>query len=134
MEMKWCPHCEDNICVSLFGKNKCKPDGLQSVCKACKKLYSQNEYKKNTQKYKNRNNKGRAKIKKWFQDYKKTLSCLNCTENDVACLDFHHTDPTTKSAHVGKLANAGSINKLKEEITKCVVLCANCHRKLHYYE
>lgn len=27
-----------------------------------------------------------------------------------------------------------SIENLKKEINKCVVLCSNCHRKLHYYD
>ena len=28
---------------------------------------------------------------------------------------------------------SNSYKAIKEEIDKCVVLCSNCHRKLHYY-
>lgn len=45
-------------------------------------------------------------------------------------LDFHHLDPTEKDKNVGDLMSF-STQKLKEEIRKCVVLCANCHRMVH---
>lgn len=47
----------------------------------------------------------------------------------LAAYDFHHTgdkvqDPSTIIAN-------GSVSDIAEEISKCVLLCANCHRVLH---
>jgi hypothetical protein len=54
-----------------------------------------------------------------------------CGEKHPAALDFHHTDPSTKKASVGSL-NMDSIAAINAEIAKCIVLCSNCHRKLHW--
>jgi hypothetical protein len=67
---------------------------------------------------------------KEFYEYKKTLKCSNCPENHPACLDFHHLDPNEKEFLITKLIQ--SKKKLKEELKKCIVLCANCHRKFHF--
>lgn len=57
----------------------------------------------------------------------------SCGESHVACLDFHHRDPSQKKGNVMILAASGaSIRSLDAEIDKCDVLCANCHRKLHW--
>lgn len=45
------------------------------------------------------------------------------------CLDFHHVDRTTKKCSVALLTVA-SLKKLTEEISKCTVLCAICHRQV----
>lgn len=68
----------------------------------------------------------------WFRVYKKTLVCARCGENDYRCLDFHHTDQSTKDREVAKLVVEGySIARIMSEIEKCIILCANCHRKEH---
>jgi hypothetical protein len=48
-------------------------------------------------------------------------------------LDFHHKNPKTKKDKVSRLVDC-AFNKtiILVEIRKCVVLCANCHRKFHY--
>lgn len=72
-----------------------------------------------------------AKNVRWLREYKAGLQCLRCPENDPRCLDFHHRDPSTKKFCVSR--NKGRPRHiLIEEIAKCDVLCANCHRKLHY--
>jgi predicted HNH restriction endonuclease len=45
-------------------------------------------------------------------------------------LEFHHIDPTKKdfALSAGRLT---SLEKLKPELDKCVLLCANCHREVH---
>jgi hypothetical protein len=54
-----------------------------------------------------------------------------CGESDPAALDFHHKDPEQKYLHVGRMLSVGgwSWKTIKKEIAKCVVVCANCHRK-----
>jgi hypothetical protein len=73
----------------------------------------------------------RNKKLKEFYDYKKTLCCEVCGEDHYRCLEFHHIDPSTKKAHISNLAKCASTETLMEEIKKCRVLCANCHRKEH---
>lgn len=49
------------------------------------------------------------------------------------CYAFHHKDPSTKSEDWGKMkTNNWSIERTKEELDKCVVLCHNCHSIVHY--
>lgn len=64
----------------------------------------------------------------------KSVGCDNCGLTDIECLDFHHRDPATKSFNIGLSLGTYSIKKIVEEIAKCKVLCANCHRKLHAKE
>lgn len=56
--------------------------------------------------------------------------CIVCGEKDPACLDFHHRDPSQKEGHIGEFRRFGK-QRLLDEIAKCDVLCANCHRKHH---
>ncbi len=66
-----------------------------------------------------------------FKEYKKQQSCTICGESDSRCLDFHHKDPVTKSFHVSTLCNTRAWSTIYAEIIKCIILCSNCHRKLH---
>jgi|19_taG_2_1085344.scaffolds.fasta_scaffold03914_7 hypothetical protein len=55
--------------------------------------------------------------------------CGYCKNN--ASLDFHHL--RDKEYAVGNLIRkVPKWDKLKEELDKCILLCANCHRELHY--
>ena len=79
----------------------------------------------------------RANRRKAKQDFVNSLktSCHVCGESDPACLDFHHIDPETKIETVASLVYGQcSQESILEEIRKCVVLCSNCHRKLHSKE
>lgn len=72
-------------------------------------------------------------IRDWMEELKSTLSCNRCPESHPACLDFHHRDESQKEFEVSNAVLMGrSIKRIKEEIAKCEVLCANCHRKHHY--
>jgi transcription elongation factor Elf1 len=82
-----------------------------------------------------RSKQQRQDLVKWYQEYKKTLKCADCGQNHPATLEFHHLDPAQKEVNVSRLiADSTSMRKLKEEIAKCVVLCANCHRIRHWNE
>jgi ribosomal protein L30E len=64
--------------------------------------------------------------------WKAERGCSRCSESDSACLDFHHRDPSKKKFQVGWGVWEGyTWNKLMKEAAKCIIVCANCHRKLH---
>ena len=50
-----------------------------------------------------------------------------------SAFDFHHTDPTQKDVDPGNLIRAAG-KRLYDELAKCMLLCANCHRIYHYTE
>ena len=60
--------------------------------------------------------------------------CNRCLNDNIVVLTFHHVDKKTKVSDVSKLVASGPMRELKEEITKCVVLCWNCHHLLHEQE
>ena len=71
--------------------------------------------------------------RKWFDEYKSQLRCERCLETHPACLEFHHREPKKKEIVVSKALDWGwSIERILTEIAKCDVVCANCHRKLHW--
>jgi transcription elongation factor Elf1 len=89
----------------------------RNICKDCLKTYGRERY---------------LKFKKLYDEYKGNFKCVLCNESDIRCLDFHHLDPTKKEFNIGR--KVFSLSKLKEEASKCVVLCSNCHRKYHAAE
>lgn len=86
------------------------------------------------QKKKNKNKEGREQLKNWLIEYKKNSHCNICNENHPACLEFHHKNPKEKEYNISNVIYKKNLllEELKKEIKKCVVLCANCHRKLHW--
>lgn len=46
-------------------------------------------------------------------------------------LDYHHKNPLEKEFTIGR-ASTRSQEALQEEISKCIILCANCHREFHH--
>jgi hypothetical protein len=73
----------------------------------------------------------RKKRAEWYA-FKSTFACIHCGFSHSAALDFHHVDRTNYRS-VNELAQNGRYKEAKEEIKKCVPLCANCHR-IHHHE
>jgi hypothetical protein len=92
------------------------------------------DYEKNKAAYIARAAETKRKCREEWAAYKATLSCVRCGENHPATLDFHHAIRLPNNRKVHKLAGAGMLKAAMEEIKKCIVLCANCHRKHHYEE
>ena len=62
--------------------------------------------------------------------------CSICGYNkNLAALDFHHKDMSTKEEGLSNLINRRLAKTLEEcmpELVKCEILCANCHREIHF--
>jgi len=102
------------------------------VKKAKHAEYSRKHYETNYTVRRKQLNDRKKTLKKEWDEYKKTLSCTACGFNHPAALDFHHEDPTTKLDSVNQFISNGQFKKAYEEIKKCIVLCANCHRIHHH--
>jgi len=135
MENKNCNRCQGEKVITDFPfKNKAK-DIRHGACTECWKEIRKTSYDKNKKTTLLRNTKNKKKTRNWYIEYKSTLKCSNCNENHPACLEFHHVDPNTKEYDVSiMLRSTVSVEKLKKEIDKCVILCSNCHKKHHYSE
>ena len=73
----------------------------------------------------------RKKLREMAREYKGG-KCIMCGYNRYSgALDFHHLDPAKKDFGLSTKGLTRSWEKIKEEIDKCVLVCANCHRELH---
>ena len=97
------------------------------------KEYSRKHYEANTEATKRRTKEVKLQQKEEWFTFKGTLKCTKCGFSHIAALDFHHEDPTTKLGNVHRFVSNGQFAKAYEEIKKCIVLCANCHR-IHHHE
>ena len=74
-------------------------------------------------------------LKKKFESYKKELACTHCGNADFRVLEFHHVDASTKENNISDLlSRKNSWQNIMTELKKCICLCANCHRIVHYVE
>jgi transposase len=72
----------------------------------------------------------RIKIKERAVEYKGG-KCVFCGYNRcIKALEFHHTNPNEKDFTLGSNTNR-AWEKVKKEIDKCILVCANCHREIH---
>jgi len=67
----------------------------------------------------------------WLNDYKRERGCLRCAVKDPRVLDFHHKNEENKLFTVGGFRRSVGFDRIQQEVEKCVVVCANCHRVLH---
>lgn len=68
-------------------------------------------------------------IKQYIKDLKSKSKCCICGESENCCLEFHHIGH--KNFSIGKIPHTVTLDEVKDEITRTICVCANCHRKLH---
>ena len=91
-------------------------------------------YYRNKEQYLKRNRERKKKLKKQWLEFKGSLSCEMCGEDHISTFDFHHIEKHPDNRAVNKLVSDYNFKEAYEEIKKCMVLCANCHRKHHHNE
>jgi hypothetical protein len=131
--VKICSGCKIGKNEAEFNK---KYNGLQPWCRECNRARSRRYYAENKDLHKKNvretNKKPIARNQRHILDYLGRNPCVDCGEPDVIVLEFDHVRGE-KTANVGRLIqDAYSLRKLKDEIEKCEVVCANCHRRRTY--
>lgn len=62
-------------------------------------------------------------------DFLREHPCVGCGEPDILVLEFDHVSGVKLGA-IGEMVTRGkSVLSVTREIAKCVVRCANCHRR-----
>ena len=138
MDTKVCAKCgqekiiSDNLENSEFPWRKTR-NCFSSFCRKCHNEYNQEYYKKNKPHHLLKVREGairsRERIYTWLFEYFKNHFCIDCGETDPIVLEFDHRDGTNKKAEVSVLVKRGNFLQVKEEVSKCDVRCANCHKK-----
>ena len=132
MKRKLCRKCGRKRLVKFFAKNGGKKDGLSWQCKDCQSAYHRQHYLGNKHRYIANAKEYRQKLLEWVRGFKK--ECTVCGEDHVACLAFHHRDPSKKEMSITAMVARVGVSRAKivAETKKCDVMCHNCHAKLHW--
>lgn len=118
METKVCTKCKQELQIDDFNwRNKSKGT-RRSECKYCHTKYMRELYEQKQE---------------FVSDLKAQIKCQKCGESKSYMLDFHHLDPDAKENTIARMiSNIYRTDKVLNEIKKCIVFCANCHREFHY--
>ena len=103
-------------------------------CKTCTRLLIKNHYNYNKNYYlektRKRNAGLRLNISIFIKEYLLNHPCVDCGETDPVVLEFDHNGKVPKFKAVSLLIRSiYPIKKIQDEINKCDVRCANCHRR-----
>lgn len=130
---KKCSKCLRILNESEFNW-KYKDIKLQYHCKECSRTYVKNHYNKNLKYYLEKARKRNKMIKdigtSYLGPYLLSHPCIDCGEKDILVLEFDHRDRTIKISEIRNIIQrGGTLEKVKNEVEKCDVRCANCHRR-----
>lgn len=130
MEDKFCNGCQQSKSVDAFWKKHGAP---QARCKQCQKDYHKLHYKDNKKTYVDRariRNKKISDILKEHIHKVKDVPCQDCgIKYPHYVMDFDHRPGEKKLFSLAEAQRIKvSLDKVKEEILKCDVVCSNCHR------
>lgn len=117
-QTKKCAHCFKLLSLDNFYLvNKHGNTVPFSYCKDCEKIRKKQQL---------------MLFKQSCLDYKQCCNCSKCGYNkSIVALDFHHTNPSEKDFCISSCRTLKLNDTIKQELDKCVVLCANCHREEH---
>jgi hypothetical protein len=130
---KECGSCGLVKPLSMFPYKNKKLGRRGSTCLACMAAYGREHYARNRAKYLEKAHRSRGRVNAKNDErvlaYLLDHPCVDCGETDPLVLDFDHREPSRKADEVSRLAHRRPWRLVLEEIAKCDVRCANCHRR-----
>jgi hypothetical protein len=128
-----CNKCQTEKCETEFSfKDKTK--GRRStICNECQREYKNKWYHskpENKENFKYTRQKTKNELRAKMIEFLKNEKCVDCGEEDIVTFEFDHKDVKEKSHNISTMiGDCFSWDKILEEISKCDIRCANCHRK-----
>ena len=107
--------------------------GRQAWCKPCRKKYDRAYHARNAEKRRLQVKEARFRLVRVNQHLKAFGPCADCGRRfHPAAMEWDHLPGHTKRDDVSSLARAGKTNQFHAELTKCELVCANCHAVRSY--
>jgi hypothetical protein len=125
--VKRCCTCKQIKPLTEFNLLRKAKDGRQHSCRECNKAYHYANWDRHMAQIKARTKRLREEARAFVVEYLRAHPCVDCGETDIVVLEFDHL--RDKRANVSYLIQTAEIRRIKEEIDKCEVVCANCHRR-----
>lgn len=130
--IRTCRVCGETKPLAEFPYRSVIAQTRQWICLLCQRRYTKDWYARNRKRHianaRRRSAHATAELKKQVRRYLLGRPCVDCGESDPDVLDFDHL--RDKRSNVSTLVQGGiSWKTLHDEIAKCEVRCANCHRR-----
>jgi hypothetical protein len=125
-ERKRCGRCGERLPLEAFNRMGA---GHQHWCRECFREY----FRARGERHRRQSGAARAwrvaRARAFVAAHLEGNPCVDCGERDLRVLDFDHV--RDKVACISELAARGAPRaRLEEEMAKCEVRCANCHRRV----
>lgn len=136
--MKTCTKCGLAKNESEYFVKDSKIGRLHAQCKLCYREHRQTYYAEHYAKYhdaylkraKLRRDHLRSIFRNNMLTYLSGKVCVECGEDDIRVLELDHVDPKDKEFNISQAVRLGrSWDEVLVEISKCRVMCANCHKR-----
>lgn len=125
---KCCCTCKQVKPLTDFNRLTRSADGRQPSCRECNRAYHQANWDRHMAQIRRRKRERVAENCRLLVERLSESTCADCGEADIIVLDFDHL--RDKTASVSAMVFEGhSWGRIEEEIAKCEVVCANCHRR-----
>ena len=127
--MKVCYRCKIEKPLTDFSPRTKRGRGVHSRCKKCH-VEELNAWRKANPGYdKKRDERRRYHRRTVVLEYLSSHVCVDCGQKDQRVLEFDHIkERGPKLFNIGEVAGNLTVKAIIEEIAKCEVRCANCHR------
>jgi len=123
---KRCSTCKEWKPLTEFNKRSTAPDGHQWSCRRCNKAYHYKNHARHMEQIRARARRQRVANQRRLLEYLLEHPCVDCGETNPMVLEFDHL--RDKTNNVSRLVLGYPWARILEEIEKCEVVCANCHR------
>ena len=131
MSRKTCTKCHLEKSSADFNFRNKEKEIRHSYCRECGKNYTRSHYKRRKSLYIKRNKKTQAE-KREIVLQAKTKPCHDCgIQYPYYVMDFDHRIAAEKKFSLHRFFSYTK-KQILEEIAKCDVVCANCHRERTY--
>ena len=128
---KICSRCRNIKPIDQFVFISKKNNKRAYSCLSCKRLLSKESYQRNKENVRASTAKRRAEYINTYREWRSTLKCSICPEQESCCIDLHHLDPNEKDFNISSASHCRSWETIQREIDKCIAVCRNCHSKIH---